>query len=171
MNKTNKMVYLALLLAMAIALHIFESIIAIPLPYGAKLGLANIIALITIELFSAKEMILVNFLRVLLGSLIRGTLFSSTFWISCSGVLFSSIAIILVRKFTKQSIIGLSIISAVFHNIGQIIAIIILYNNTSLGVILPILLILSIPTGIFVGIAAKGSITKLAKIKLVQNNY
>ncbi|MGL5151460.1 MAG: Gx transporter family protein [Clostridium sp.] len=164
MNKSKKMVYLALLLAMAIALHIFESMIAIPLPYGAKLGLANIIALITMELFSAREMVAVNFLRVLLGSLIRGTLFSSTFWISGSGVLFSSISIILVKKFTKQSMIGLSIISSVFHNIGQVAASIILYSNTSLGAILPILLILSIPTGIFVGIAANECVLKLKKL-------
>ncbi|MEG0297812.1 MAG: Gx transporter family protein [Clostridium sp.] len=164
MNRTKKMVYISLLISMAIALQIFEGIIAIPLPYGAKLGLANIIALVTVEMFSVKELILVNSMRVLLGSLLRGTFLSSTFWISCGGVILSSIAIILVKKFTEQSILGLSIISAIFHNIGQVIVIIILYGNSSLAVILPLLIIICIPTGIFVGISAKGIISKLQNI-------
>ena len=81
MSKTKRLIYLALLTSMAIALQIFESFIAIPLPYGAKLGLANIIALVTMELFDVKELILVNSMRVLLGSLLRGTFLTSTFFI------------------------------------------------------------------------------------------
>ena len=155
MSKTKRLIYLALLISMAIALQVFESMIAIPLPYGAKLGLANIIALVTMELFDVKELILVNSMRVLLGSLLRGTFLTSTFWISTGGVLLSSLAIIFMKKFTKQSMIGISIVSAVFHNIGQIIVITFLYNNVALAAILPILLITAIPTGILVGISAK----------------
>ncbi|MBM6860871.1 Gx transporter family protein [Clostridium saudiense] len=155
MSKTKRLIYLALLISMAIALQVFESMIAIPLPYGAKLGLANIIALVTMEIFDVRELILVNSMRVLLGSLLRGTFLTSTFWISTGGVLLSSLAIIFMKKFTKQSMIGISIVSAVFHNIGQIIVITFLYNNVALAAILPILLITAIPTGILVGISAK----------------
>ena len=102
MSKTKRLIYLALLTSMAIALQVFESMIAVPLPYGAKLGLANIIALVTMELFDVKELILVNSMRVLLGSLLRGTFLTSTFWISSGGVLLSSLAIIFMKKFTKQ---------------------------------------------------------------------
>ena len=63
MSKTKRLIYLALLTSMAIALQVFESMIAVPLPYGAKLGLANIIALVTMELFDVKELILVNFIK------------------------------------------------------------------------------------------------------------
>lgn len=161
MSKTKRLIYLALLTSMAIALQIFESFIAIPLPYGAKLGLANIIALVTMELFDVKELILVNSMRVLLGSLLRGTFLTSTFFISTGGVILSSLAIIFMKKFTKQSMIGISIVSAVFHNIGQIIVITFLYNNVALAAILPILFITAIPTGILVGIAANGTSSRV----------
>lgn len=161
MSKTKRLIYLALLISMAIALHIFEGMIAIPLPYGAKLGLANIVALVTMEIFGVKELVIVNSMRVLLGSLLRGTFLTSTFWISTGGVILSSLAMIVMRKFTKQSLVATSIISAVFHNIGQIIVIAFLYNNIALGAILPILLITAIPTGIVIGIAAKETSSKL----------
>ena len=161
MSKTKRLIYLALLISMAIALQVFESMIAIPMPYGAKLGLANIIALVTMEIFGVKELVIVNSMRVLLGSLVRGTFLASTFWISAGGVLLSSIAIVLTKKFTKQSMVGVSIISAVFHNIGQILVITFLYNNASLAAILPILLITAVPTGILVGISAKETSSRL----------
>ena len=55
-QKTRKMVYLALLSAIAIVLHMVESMIPVPLPTGAKLGLANIISLVVIQLYGIKEM-------------------------------------------------------------------------------------------------------------------
>lgn len=164
MNNTKYLVYISLLISMAIALHIFESILAVPLPYGAKFGLANIIALITMELFTVKEVIIVNGARVLLGSLIRGTIFGSTFWISCGGVFLSTLAIILMKKYSKQSNISTSIIGAVFHNIGQVAVIVFLYNNVYLGIVLPVLIFTSIPTGILIGVATKETVSRLNKV-------
>lgn len=57
-KKTKKMVYLALLSAIAIVLHMIEGSIPLPLPPGVKLGLANIISMVVIEMYGAKEMLL-----------------------------------------------------------------------------------------------------------------
>ena len=86
-KKTKKLVYVSLLSTMAIALHMFEASLAIPLPYGVKLGFANIVSLVTIELFSTKEMFIVNILRVVLGGLLRGSIFNYVWFISVGGVL------------------------------------------------------------------------------------
>ncbi|RQD73860.1 MAG: heptaprenyl diphosphate synthase, partial [Candidatus Syntrophonatronum acetioxidans] len=51
MNKTSKLVYLALLVTFAVVIHTIESALGITLLVpGAKLGLANIITLLTILL-------------------------------------------------------------------------------------------------------------------------
>ena len=55
-NRTSKLVYLGLMVGIAMALHIAESLIPIPTPVpGAKLGLANIAALYVIVKFGPKE--------------------------------------------------------------------------------------------------------------------
>ena len=77
-NKTRRIVYLTLLSAMAITINILESTYIPALPYGIRFGLANIIALITVELFGVKEMLIVNMMRVVIGNLLRGLIFG--FW-------------------------------------------------------------------------------------------
>lgn len=85
-KKTRKMVYLALLSAIAIVLHTVEAAIPVPLPVGAKLGLANIISLVVIHLYGIKEMFIVNIFRVLVSSLLTGIFMQNPFFISCGGV-------------------------------------------------------------------------------------
>lgn len=85
-KKTKKMVYMALLSAIAIVLHIVEGMIPLPLPYGVKLGLANIISMVVIELYGAKEMFIVNIFRVMIASLMNGTFLYTPFYMSCGGV-------------------------------------------------------------------------------------
>jgi heptaprenyl diphosphate synthase len=70
---------------------------------------------------------------------------------SVFGVLFSTLAVLLFKKTTKMSPIGISVASALFHNIGQVFALI--YINKSIGMIywLPIMLFSAIPTGLLTG--------------------
>ncbi|MDD2482501.1 MAG: Gx transporter family protein, partial [Lutispora sp.] len=77
MTKTRKMVLLSILISQALVLHVIERAIPVPIPVpGVKLGLANIISLITIMLFGYKEAVLVVILRTLLGSFFGGGLSS-----------------------------------------------------------------------------------------------
>ena len=162
-KKTKKLVYVSLLSTMAIALHMFEASLAIPLPYGVKLGFANIVSLVTIELFSTKEMFIVNILRVVLGGLLRGSIFNYVWFISVGGVLLSSIAIILAKKLTDLPIVSISIISAIFHGIGQIIVVVYIYQSILMASFIILLFITSIPTGIFTGLSAIAVIKHLKK--------
>lgn len=164
MNKrTKKLVYISLLTTMAIALHMFEASLAIPLPYGVKLGFANIVSLVTIELFSAKDMFIVNILRVVLGGLIRGSIFNYVWFISAGGVLLSSIAIMVAKKLTDLPLVSISIISAIFHGIGQICVVVYIYQSVAMASFIVILFATSIPTGIFTGLCALSVIKHLKK--------
>ena len=76
MKKTSKIVYISLLVAQALVLHIFERMIPVPfITPGAKLGLANLVIVVALyTLDSYKEAFLVLFLRILLSTMFGGTL-------------------------------------------------------------------------------------------------
>lgn len=155
MNETKKMMNITMLVAIGILFHLIESMIVLPVMIpGFKLGLANIIGLITLYRYDHKMMFTVNLMRVFLASLMRGILFSPGFWLSLCGVTFSTCAAILAKKYTQMSIFGVSCAAACAHVIGQILAVTILYQQFMLGILMPSLLLLSIPTGLCTGYLA-----------------
>ena len=96
-SKTSQLTLLTMLVAMAILIHSIEPAVPIGIP-GVKFGLANAIALIAYYIFDTKKMLQLNLLRVLISSLVRGIFPGIGFWLSFSGVMLSSIAMILFRK-------------------------------------------------------------------------
>jgi heptaprenyl diphosphate synthase len=148
---------------MAIIINIFESTYLPIFPFGIRFGLANIIALIAIELLDVKAMLSVNLMRVVIGNLLRGLIFGSTFWISLSGVVLSSIVLILCKKVLKMPIMSMSMLSAVGHSTGQVLMVMLFYNQESMWMILPYLLLSAIPTGLLTGFTAKSALRLLKK--------
>lgn len=159
-NSTKRFVYITLLSAMAITINILESTLIPPLPFGIRFGLANIIALITIELLGVKEMIIVNIMRVVIGNLLRGLIFGTTFWIAFGGVVLSSIVLILCKKM-NSSLLFTSTFSAIGHTVGQVFVVMFIYQQASMIAIVPYLLIAAIPTGILTGIVAKEALKRV----------
>ena len=151
-----------MLLSFSIVLSMFESFIPIFNGYipGLKLGLANIIVLIVLYKYDIKDVFFVSILRVIVVGLIRTGLFSINFFFSLSGALFSALSMILFKK-TKLSMIGVSVIGSIFHSIGQILIAILFLKNNNMIYYLPWLLILSIPTGLFVGFISKKLLNEL----------
>ncbi len=164
-NRIRKMTLITMLLAMSIVFHMIEPVIPLPVP-GVKLGLANIFGLIALFLFGVKEMLGINFMRVLIASLLRGIIFGTGFWLSLAGVFLSSMVVIILYRYTRLSLVGLSVAAAAFHNIGQIFAIIIIWASIFLVYWLPPMIWLSIPTGILTGTLAKESIRRVDKSKM-----
>lgn len=164
MSETKRFVYVTMLCAMAISLNLFESIyIGNIFPFGIRIGLANIIALITIEMFGIKEMLVVNVMRVFIENLIRGLIFGSTFWIALGGVVLSSIALIITHKL-KSSLIFSSVVCSVMHSLGQVLVVIMFYNQPRMIAIMPYLLLGSIPMGVITGIVSKNALRLMKKI-------
>lgn len=163
---TRRFVYITLLSAMAMALNILESSFMPVMPMGIRVGFANIIALMTIEILGVKEMVIVNLMRVLIGNLLRGLIFSSTFWISLSGVVLSSIILVICKKL-KASLLFTSILSSIAHTTGQVLFVMYLYSQVGMITILPYLLISSVGMGVLTGIVAKEAIKRIeGKIRL-----
>lgn len=142
-----------MLTALAIVINVAENAFLPELPLGIRFGLANIIALIAINLFTYKEMTTVNIMRVVLANLISGTIFGTKFFIAIGGIILSSIALIILKKL-KCTIIFSSIISALAHMIGQILVVSFIYGTLNMFLAFPLYIVSAIGTGILTGIIA-----------------
>lgn len=163
-NNTKRFTYLALLSAMAITLNLVETAMIPPLFGVFRIGLANIISLVTIQVLGVKEMIIVNLMRVLIGNLLSGRIFGSTFWISLGGVTLSTIVLIIFTKM-KSSLLFTSVMSSIAHSVGQVLIVSLFYMTGYIAVILPYFLLLSIPTGLFTGFIAKVTSERIKPLK------
>jgi heptaprenyl diphosphate synthase len=150
------MALLGVLTAAAIVIAILESFIpSIGIP-GVKMGLANIVILIILYELGIWEAGVVNLLRVLVVSLVRGTFLSMGFLMSLIGAALSfGIMVLFYLLIKKFSIIGVSVIGSVFHVTGQIIIAMIFLGSAYIFLYLPIIAISAIITGVFVGIIAQ----------------
>ncbi|MFP4017083.1 MAG: Gx transporter family protein [Halanaerobiales bacterium] len=164
MNKTRKIVTIGLLVSLGLILHFVESMV--PMSYivpGAKLGLANIVSLIGLVLFGFNGGLLILLLRVFLGSIMAGTFLTINFYLSFAGGLLGYIimAVIYLSFRNKFSLVGISVAGAAFHNLGQIIVAYFIISNPGIFFYLPYLILLSVPTGIGVGLVSYFSLNNL----------
>lgn len=164
----KKFTRLTMLLALSVVLNIIESFIPLfngNIP-GLKLGLANIIILIILYMFSFKDALYVSLLRIILVGILRTGLFSMTFFFSLGGAILSLCSMFIAKK-TRLSIIGVSIVGSIFHSIGQILVAILIIKNMYIIYYVPWLLLFSIPTGILVGFTSKTILNNLDNRKII----
>ena len=157
MKKTKKLTSCAVLISLALALSYMERIIplqmVIPLP-GIKLGLANIVTLIALYYLDWKSAYAIVFIRCLMGAIFGGGISGLLF--SLTGGLLSLSVMLLAKKMSCFSVYGISILGAATHNIGQILAAMVLMQSVYIGAYLPYLLIVALLTGYATGLAAAG---------------
>lgn len=163
--KTKRMTFLGLMVAYSLVLYIFETYIPNPLIAifpGAKLGLSNIITLISLIILGVKDTCIILTVRIILSSIFAGPI--SYFLFSVGGAYLSLICMYLTSKIKGFSIIGVSIIGAIGHNIGQLLVASIIVQNINMVGYLPFMLIASLVTGMFVGLVSKYCCPKIDKI-------
>ncbi len=155
MKRLNKIIFLSLLVSIGLALSVLES--AIPLPItvpGAKLGLSNMVILVTLVIFGFKEAFIVGILKSIVLVLITGSISSLIY--SLAGSILSCITMYIVYKYFSRifSLIGVSIFGAVAHNFAQVTVASAMMYNYRIYSYLPILLLTSLFTGYFVGLSS-----------------
>ena len=157
LTPTKKLAIIAMLVAQASVLHFAESLLPNPIPIpGVKLGLANIITLLALVIFDFKTAINITILRTVLGSLLSGTLFGVGFLLSFSGAIVSTcVMAACLRSFRGFSLIGVSVIGAATHNLGQLLMAALILRFPGIIYYLPFMLLFSIPTGIIIGLLVK----------------
>lgn len=167
MNNTRRITLISIFVAQALVLSIIERLIPVPfLTPGAKLGLANIITVISLYLFPLRDSLLIVVIRVILVTLVGGSL--SGFFYSFTGGLLSLFAMSCIKKVGGEniSIIGISVFGSFFHNLGQVAVAALIIQNIIIISYLPILMLAGVGTGIFVGFTANFLNGYLRKINL-----
>ena len=135
--------------------------VAVP---GIKIGLANIVVIAILYNFGIKYASVISFVRVILTSLLFGTMFTFTY--SISGAVVSLLVMLLLKKLDSFSIIGVSIAGGVAHNIGQVAVAVFLFERVELWYYISVLAVTGTVSGIFVGIIGGIIAKSLSKLKL-----
>ena len=164
--KTKKLTLLALLSAIALTIFLVEAQIPalVPIP-GVKLGLANIVTVFTVFVLGPREGAAVLFGRIFLGAVFAGS-FSSIFYSAAGGVCAIGVTILLRKILTNKQLWVAGCLGAVAHSIGQMAMAVLLTGTPSLAVYLPVMIAISIVTGLFTGLSTQFQVNlgKLCRI-------
>lgn len=157
----------ATLTALAITIHIAESVLPSPLP-GIKPGLANIVTLLVLYRYGWRLAAWVSLLRVLVGSILIGTFLSPAFFLSASGAIASIFVLGCLYAFSNLipswSIgpVGLGLAGAMAHMSGQFwIAYTLFIPHPGILALFPVLLALAAILGIISGVLTRAVLARL----------
>lgn len=160
-----RLVLLSLFVSLALILSYLESFIPIPLPLpGAKLGLPNIVTLVSLMILGWPLTLLVVVARIFLSGFMFGNFFSIFY--SLAGGLLSLLVMANLLHFLKNriSLILISVFGSISHNLGQIIVAVIVLENINLFFLyFPFLMLTGIITGLITGIIARELLSLLKK--------
>ena len=164
-EQTVRLTQLALLTTVALVIFVIEANIppltSVP---GVKMGLANIVTLSVFYLYDRRSAFLVLIARVVMGAFASGRIMTLPYSL-CGGLLCFAACALLFPLFPLKRLWLLSMIGAVFHNIGQIIVAIAITGTKEILWYLPVLMISGILSGFFTGHAAQYLLEHMKKIK------
>lgn len=165
----KKLIFLSLLVSAGLVLSIVENMIPIPIPVpGVKLGLANMVFLITLVILGYKEALLVVIIRSIILSIVIGNI-SGLMYSVPSSIMSTTIMAIIYNRFNKKfSLMGVSIFGALAYNMTQIGVASLIMQNIRIFSYLPIMNLMSLFTGYFIGLGSKFTIDN---IKLTFGGY
>jgi heptaprenyl diphosphate synthase len=164
----SKLVRLSLLIGLGLILFLFESFIPRPLPW-LKPGLAHIATLIAIYMMGMSEAMIVVVTRVLVGSLLLGSLFNPAFVLSIGGGITATLAMGLAHRYFSRtfSIFGISILGAVVHNLTQLLLVqILIVHRVEIFYLAPFMILSSIFTGFIVALVSYLLILKVELLSI-----
>ena len=160
--ETRKIARMGLLTALALILSYGESLIpafvAVP---GVKMGLANIVVVFALYTLGPGEAAIVSIIRVLLSSLLFGSILSLSY--SAAGAVISLLSMIILMKTKIFGVTSVSVTGGVFHNLGQILVACLVLETDVLLYYLPVLILSGTITGAVIGIASSIVIKRLQK--------
>ncbi len=149
------------MLAISIALYMIESWIPpFPIP-SAKIGLANIVSLSVLLWCGWRDALLLAILRQVAVSVLGGGFLSAGFMLGLTGGITSivamQVAVLGLSVFVRPwlSVVGISCIGAVCHNLGQLAAASLILHDPNLWHFLPLLIVLALPSGLITGLASR----------------
>ena len=161
----KRVALMAMLFALAVALTFLEYMIPIPTPVpGIRLGLSNIVVMYSLFFMRKRDAATLAVLKALFVFLTRGATAAA---LSLSGgllsVLVMSLALVIFSD--RISYLMVSVLGAVFHNLGQMcVASLIL--GSALWYYMPVLLLTGIAAGLATSLLLKATLPAFKRLNL-----
>ena len=160
----RRLTLLALLTAIALTIFMAEAQLPpiLPIP-GVKLGLANIVTVYAMFALGPGDAMMILLCRVFLGSVFSGQMMT-LFYSLAGGVLSWLVMLLLRRGLTLRQMWLCSPIAGIFHNLGQLLAAVVLMGTWTVLAYLPSLIIAGAISGVFTGLCAQFLLARLKKL-------
>ncbi len=162
----RRVAFLGVLTSLALILSYVESLLppiwaAVP---GIKIGLPNIVIIVLLYTQGLKEAAAVSIVRVCLVALLFGNVMTMAY--SVAGALLSLGLMALCKRANIFSVVGVSVVGGVSHNLGQILVAIALFDTAELGYYMIVLAVTGTIAGVLIGIAGALLVKRFEGIKL-----
>lgn len=148
----KKTAFYGLLVALAFVFGYIEFLL--PMPFGVpgmKLGLANLVLLLTLYTAGPRAAATVSVIRILLNGFTFGSVYGMLY--SFAGALLSFIGMSLTYRKSNVSPVGVSVLGGILHNVGQLLVAFLFMGIGGLLYYIPILLVSGGVTGLLIGFA------------------
>lgn len=166
MPKTKKLALMAVLTAIALTIFMLEAQLPAPVPIpGVKLGLANIVTLTAMLILGRREAGAILAARIIMGAVFAGNP-SAMLYSAAGGVLAYAAMCLFVGVVPEKRLWAVSAVSAVAHNMGQLLACVLVVKTPGVFIYAPALIVSGVITGVFTGFGAMYLVRALRKLKL-----
>lgn len=164
----QRTVELGFLLAAALILSYVETLI--PFSFGVpgiKLGLPNLIVVLLLYDAvgagrGAEDALMVNGARIVLSGFLFGSLYTILY--ALAGAAFSFVVMLSARRCRRFSMLGVSVLGGVFHNMGQLVVAMLVVETFAVAYYAPFLILSGTVTGALIGIAGKELLPYMKRI-------
>lgn len=123
------------------------------------MGLPNIIIIFLLYRRGPFFAVTVSLVRIVLVGMLFGNAMSLIY--SLAGGILSLLIMISLKHLNFLSSVGVSVAGGVFHNVGQILAAMILLDTSEIGYYLVVLIVTGTVAGVFVGLCGSLLIKKI----------
>ncbi len=156
----TKVAHIGVFVALALIFGYIETLIPINVGIpGFKMGLSNIMIVIALYKFGIIETFFLGLIKVVLAGMLFGS--SSNIIFGLIGIICSISTMYMLKRMKKFSVITISMMGGVAHNIGQINVAMIILESINIIFYLPILMLVGMFTGIVIGIIGNETIKRI----------
>lgn len=154
LEEARRWARVGVLSALALVLSYVETFIPLPVPFpGIKLGLANIVVLIALELLDFKSAAAIAAIKVLAAGILFGNPLMMAY--SALGTLFAFLGMAALVRVPGLHVALIAIVGAILHNVGQLFVAAGMLGTPLVWASFPVLAIAAVITGALTGAFAK----------------
>jgi heptaprenyl diphosphate synthase len=155
MNNGNyaakKIAILAMFTALSLIMFLIENLFPPLFIPGAKMGLSNIFSFVALIMYSPWEAFAIIIVRTILGAIFAGNVSALLYSFTGGIVAMAVSSLLLYTAYPKISIMSISVVAAIAHNLTQNIVYVLLYNSPIMFSYMPYLALIGILSGAIVG--------------------